>query len=368
MRRLSTLRGVGFVLIALGTPVFSAVARSGEIDAREHPPKLVRTARVELRAPSRELAFPGVTRAIQRAVLSFSAPGRLVERRAALGQRVSEGDVLARVDPAPLENAVSEASAALQSANVNARRAKRERERTENLLRVGGNTPRQLEDALAAEEASRAMVLAAESRLREARRLLKEATLRAPFSGTVSELFLQPGEHAHAGDAVLVISGDSGFEVEFQVPETVVRRIQMGMPVHVRFPMSGQAPMASHVTSVTYVGGAAGALFPVIATLEEPQRLMAGMSAEVIVEIRDEPSLLLPVAAIVNSAGGRPAVFRVRNGTARRIEIEIVELSGDRVIVRGALDADDEIIVAGHTALLDGDRIDLGVLAAPAPE
>jgi RND family efflux transporter MFP subunit len=329
-------------------------------------PKQVRTARVELHEPLRKLRFSGITRAVERAALSFTVGGRLAERESRLGSRVSKGDILARLDPAPLENAVLEADAALSKVNIQWRQARRERERMERLYQVGGRTQRDLEDAQAMEGASRVLVLAAQSRLEEAERLLDEASLRSPFSGVISEVLLEPGEFANPGTPILVVSGNTGFEVVAQVPEAIVTQLRLGAPVSTRFPMSQVDPVEGRVRSITYVGLRTGALFPVVVRLGTQDGVMAGMSAEVIFGKRQKRSLLVPINAVINPTGEQSTVFRIRNGRAHKVDVDVIELIGDRVIVQGQLEVDDEIIVSGQTALLNGDPVNTERPASPA--
>ena len=64
--------------------------------------------------------------------------------------------------------------------------------------------------------------------------------------------------------------------------------------------------------------------------------------------------------------GGAPFVFRVRDGRAERVPIQVHGVAGQQVVVDGALRADDRVIVAGHAALLDGDAVRIVAPASPA--
>ena len=328
--------------------------------------RLVRTVRVEAREPQRTLRFTSVTRAIERASLSFTVSGRLVERLGDLGSRVAKGSILARLDVAPLENAVVEADAALSRGNVEWRRVRRQRERVERLYEVGGSSRREREDARAAEEAARVAVLAAAARVEEAERRLDEASLRAPFSGTISEVLLEPGEYAHSGVPVIVVSGDTGLEVVFEVPEAIVDQLRPGGPVTVRFPMSRADEIEARIQSVGRVARASGSLFPIVVRLAPHAGTLVGMSAEVVLTIKGRRSLLVPIDAVIDPTGGRAVVLRIRGGRAEQVEVAVLELFGEQVVVAGELEVDDEVVVSGHGSLLDGDPVDVAEPALPA--
>jgi membrane fusion protein (multidrug efflux system) len=71
------------------------------------------------------------------------------------------------------------------------------------------------------------------------------------------------------------------------------------------------------------------------------------------------PELAVPVAAVVDPGGGRPAVFRVVDGRAERVEVRPGPVVGDRLVVQGKLGPGDVVVVSGHTTLADGDPVEV---------
>ena len=65
------------------------------------------------------------------------------------------------------------------------------------------------------------------------------------------------------------------------------------------------------------------------------------------------------MASVLAPAGQKPFVFRARDGVAERVFVEAVELRGDQVAIRGAVEAGDLVLHAGHTSLLHGERIEV---------
>ncbi len=333
-------------------------------DAAAQPARSVRTARVELRDPGRELRLSGTIRAARRSELAFALGGRLMSR-SERGRRVRSGEVIAQIDPFEYENAVLEADAEVQRSKLLWRRARREGQRIAQLFAVGGRTERDLDEARASEDAARVRVSAAEARLREAERRLDETSLRAPFAGVVSEILREAGEHAGPGEAVAVVSADSDLEVAFQLPEGLVHRVRLGDEVAVLFPLADTAPLRARVSSVTYVAPEPGALFPALARLGPGSGAAPGMSAEIVIRTREQPGLLVPLDAIVDPTGDAPAVFRVAAGRAQRVAVEVGALVNGRVVVRGALEPGDAVVVGGSVGLLDGEPVEPPPPAAP---
>jgi len=239
---------------------------------------------------------PGTLQAATTAELRTVASGT-VTYAAALGDRVTEGDPVARLDPTDLERDVRDAELALERSEraVTAARADRldaerslsdavdDAERrlqrvldeaadaaakldlTTRLADVGGASPRELDDARSArasaleEVASAERDLAAarsdlEARLAKADRDLADAvsaveqaqvklaraasalggaTLIAPFDGVVSEVRVAAGGFAGSNATVLTLADDRRLELVAQVDETEISQIEVGQSARV---------------------------------------------------------------------------------------------------------------------------------------
>jgi len=326
--------------------------------------KRVRVAAVEAAAERRELRFSGVTRAARHARLAFSIGGRMVARSVDVGDRVEAGEVLARLDARELDNAVATARGAL--AEVAARRAQAERdlERARSLAEAKAATEEELEQVRAGLDAARAAEDAARARLAEAERMLGEAALEAPYAGTVTEVTLEPGEYAGPGRTVVVFSGHGELELEVEVPESVVPHVERGVEAQVAVPFMGRT-VTGRVSSVGQAAAGPGRLFPVVVTIPEASGVVVGATAELVLALAADGALAVPVEAVVNPGGRRPAVFRLVDGDeprVRKVGVEVGTLLGDRVVVRAAADelaAGDLVVVGGQRGLLDGEVVDV---------
>lgn len=308
---------------------------------------------------SRAIGFPGVTRAAQRADLAFLVAGRLAERPVQLGQRVASGAILARVEGKELANAVAVARAELARAEASRAQLERDAERVDALHQSRAATREELEKTTAGLDAARATESAARAGLAETERRQSEAVLRAPFAGTVVAVYAEPGEHVPAGRRILSLSGAGGLEVEIGVPDALVEAIVDGQVVTVTFPGSEREAVPGTVQQVGRDAGGTGALFPVLVALGPSPALPAGLSARVEIELATDDALLVPVSAVVDPGGRRPSLYRVVDGHAQRLAVEVRGFVGDRVAVTGALAAGDQVIIGGQRGLLDGEAVEI---------
>ena len=112
--------------------------------------------------------------------------GLLLERRYEEGARVTEGQVLFRIDPATYEVALSRAEAQLQQAQAALYQAQQNFERVEPLARRGVSTDVQLEEARSQRDQARAGVQLAKAEVRNAKLNLSYTTVTAPATGTTA--------------------------------------------------------------------------------------------------------------------------------------------------------------------------------------
>ncbi len=345
--------------VALGLVALSTDGRASEAGRRERPARRVTTAAVQLGPTTQVFRAHGAARARDRAMLSFTVPGRLVARPVRVGDRVEAGQLLARIDGRGFGHGARAAAATARQAEAQLSMQERDRQRLTELDAAEAVSKAQIDRIGTAVEAARAQRDAADVQRLEAERNLRETELRAPFAGTVVAVKLEVGEFAGPGQPVIVISGDAGLEVEVDVPGRIARSLRPGAKAELRFPLDTSRAAQGRVLSVALSAAGPGRMFPVIVTLEDDLDLIhPGSATEVRFELTSEPLLTVPASAVVAPAGVDAAVFRVTEGRAERVFVELLRLLGERVAVRGELRHGDRVITAGYTGLVDGERVE----------
>jgi RND family efflux transporter MFP subunit len=321
-------------------------------------PRIVETSVAASHDGRRSLRVSGVTRAIQHARLSFTIGGRLASRSANVGDRVDAGTVLAQLDRRPLQNALRLAIADAQQAATELRQARRDRRRARKLARAQAIARADLEHAQSSARSFGALQMASHAAVDEARRMLDEAALRAPYDGLIGEVLVEPGEFVAPGQPVVALFGEVGLEIEVEVPESVLGRILVGSAAIIDLPLVGRPALRGTVHSIGRTASA-GHVFPVIVRLADDPGIVVGMAADVTLDVQDDPGVTIPLPAVIDPGGQQSAVFRVDDGVARRLDVELGDLVGDRVRVEEGLLPGDFVIVDGHAALVDGDSVEV---------
>ncbi len=194
-----------------------------------------------------EAGFLGVVVATHSVDLAPKVSGRVEAVHVRLGERVSAGASIATLDTAALRHDLKMGEAKLKIARAEEARAKTELAQLEeelealtSLLRSGNISAKELsaaghrqQSAAAALDAAGARVAEAEAQVLQLKQTLTDAHVRAPFSGVISDRFVDPG--AMVGPTVPIarlVSADS-LRVRFAVPEQLAGGVGVGVAVQV---------------------------------------------------------------------------------------------------------------------------------------
>lgn len=305
-----------------------------------------------------------VARARQRARLAFTQGGRLASRAVRIGDRVEQGQVLARLEAGGHHNAVRAAGAQAAELDAAHTQLERDRERARRLSAEGVRTQAQLEAVETGFERLGAQRAAVQAQLRESRRRRTEAVLRAPFSGVVTDVLVEPGELIAAGQPVLrLVAPDSGLEVHLLVPGDVVRGLDVGDGValvavgaEAGDPLS-TAEVEGRIAAVAHDAAGATRLHPVRVELDATPVFVDGVGIEAHLALEGRTQTTVPLAAVLDPSGQRAFVWKSVDGRAERAWVRLGRLEGDAVEIRQGIEPGDQVVVAGHARLLEGDLL-----------
>jgi membrane fusion protein, multidrug efflux system len=305
------------------------------------------------------LRFSGIVQAAQRATLTFQVSGNLVEQAVELGQKVTAGDLLARVYNPGLEPARDSAAARLDELRTQFQQAQREWERSRSLYERGVVSEQTLEQLASRRDSLRASMATAEASLSEATRLLEESELRAPFAGRVEALLVEQDEFVAAGQPVLRLSSPMGQEVEVRVPAYILEHVTVTDELPVWSVQDRSlASVTGSVVEIAQAGSIRGELHPILVSLPA-NTLEPGEPVEVGITPTTLTATTVPILSVMKSNGGA-SVFRVADGMALRVPVTVQRIVGERVVVAASeLTPGDQVIYAGMTKVTDGDAVEV---------
>lgn len=279
------------------------------------------------------------------AILSAETGGQIEQILVEVGDVVRKGQPLLRLDDAILELESERALIAFD-------KAKLDFDRVEKLYNEKSISQSDYEGAKLSKKA-------AEVQYHYAKKMFEDATIVAPFSGTITAKLTEVGQMIDRGQPALQIVDVEQLKLQVSVGETDVHRLAPGAPATVFV----QALNDSFPAQVTSVGSRAlqGArTFPVELTLDAAEGLKSGMFARAYIFAGvDSSSLVVPRAATLPDVG-RTVVFRAKNGKADKVSVRVRGMAGDQVSVEG-IAAGDTIIVTGNQLLSQGSELTLSL-------
>ncbi len=346
--------------------VLSACSESAEVAemaAEETSAAIpVRVATVERRSDDELLRFSSTSRVRQRASLTFQVGGVIETRSVEIGEQVSAGQTLMTLYSPALQPAAQAAQFRLEQLQADKTQADRELERLKTLYERGVIPMQELEQQATRSESLVSAVNNARATAEQAESLLRESQLIAPFSGSVEQILVEPGEFAQPGQAVLRIASADQLEAEIRVPAHLTESLMPGQELTAwRSLGSTDATDAVMPVIILEIGQSStgqNSLYPVVVSLPDRQ-IRTGEALEIGVPRRSESALVIPMSAVMRSADGL-TVFQHINNRVTRVAIEVEQLQGEFAVIKpGALQEGAQIVYAGITRLAEGDQIEV---------
>jgi membrane fusion protein (multidrug efflux system) len=328
-------------------------------EAAQSKAPLVVLAPVDPRDLDERIEASGQLLAVDQAEVAAEVQGQVTEVLRDEGEGVEEGDPLLRIDPERRELERADARARLAEARAAERESARDAERIRKLHAQGAVSDARLDQAETASKAAEARRRAMEAQVGVAERAVRDATVRAPFSGLVARRFVSRGEFVRPGERLFELVALDPIEVEFHLPEVDSGRVEPGASVDVRVAPYPDEVFDASVTMISPTIDPSTRTLRVKAVLENPAgRLRPGLFARADLGVaRREGVAMVPEEAILQRADG-PVVFRLDadDRVQRRVIETGVHREGEVEVVSG-LASDDWVVVRGHTQLLDGSRV-----------
>lgn len=359
---------VALLLPLLGLLVHVAL-RSGPL-----APVAVTLVRVEQRALQPALFGIGQVEARHRYRIGPTQPGRLATLSVRVGERVTAGQLLARMDPVDLEARILAQQAALQQNAARQREARaqldyaeRQRQRYQLLQQQQAVSAEQLLDrqheaALAA--AGLAAALAEQQRLQADLQALRaqqhHLELRAPVDALVVRRDTDPGSTLVAGQTVLELIDPNSLRLEVRFDQLHAGGLQAGLAARIALRSRPQQELAGLVLRQEPLADAiTEELLAKVGFAPLPPTLPAiGELAEVTVLLPPlEPTPVIPQAALQRQ-GGQTGVWQKRQGKASFVPVitGASDLDGFVQVTQGVR-AGDELVLYSAKALRPGSRL-----------
>lgn len=351
--------------IAVAAIIATALTSCAEEPVVETVLRPVRFADVVRGSHSQSRILAGVVRSGVESRLSFRVNGSIEWLGIGVGDSVSQGQALARLDPIDYELRVEEARAALAQAEANLRKAVADQERVRALYENNNASKSELDAARASYESAQAQVDARTKQLEQARQQVGYTVLRAPTNGAIASMAVEVNENVNPGEEVCLLVSGSDAEVVTAVPGVMIGAIKVGQVVTVDLDALPGQSFRAEVTEVGVAVTGTATTFPVTARfLDWDLFIRAGMAADVTFDLTDSstvPGIVVPGVAVGEDREGR-FVYILEGepggeGTVHRRPVETGRPREASIEILDGLEEGERIVTAGVRRLSDGERV-----------
>ena len=315
MSTMSTMRMTKILLPALLIPVLAACGTAEAGDASR-----VQSAAVERGDLIVTASATGVLEPIRKVEVTSKASGEILRLYVDIGDQVEPGALLAEVDPRDVRNAADQANADIEVARARIDIARRQVERSQELLESGVISPQEHESRTLEFANARASLVKSRTNSQLAQLRLEDVTIRAPMAGTILEKNVEEGQviqsssqNVSSGTTLMVMADLDMIQVRTLVNEGDLGEIMEGMTTYVTvdaYPDQTFVGIVDQIEPQAVVRQSV-TLFPLIIRLDNRSRLLKpGMNTAVGIQTGEATGvLLIPNSSVIMPQDAEPAAL-----------------------------------------------------------
>lgn len=293
-------------------------------------------------AVSGSRVYSGTVEQSTESMLSFSVGGTVKTVNVSAGDRVDKGQLIASLDDATLRNSYDIAKAALDQAQDVYDRMKQLHEANS----LSDMKWVEVENTLKSAQSAEAI----------ARKALADGNIYAPFSGYVTEKFVDAGMTVAPTVPVVKIVTINPAKVSVSVQEGEIGSISPGQKAVVTLKALGDRQFEGYLTEKGVSANLLSRSYDVKFTVDNPTgELLPGMICDVVM-LTDgsRTAMVLPTGAVLLAADNTNFVWLDIDGKAYRRQVTVDGMADNGVVISAGIVAGDSVIVAGQQKVSEG--------------
>jgi RND family efflux transporter MFP subunit len=277
-------------------------------------------------------------------------PGTLIALTVKAGQRVSKGQLLARVDDGGSSQQVASLETQYQLAKTTF-------ERQKNLWNQKIGSEIQYLQA-------QTQMLSLQRSVAQAKAMLSKTEIRAPFSGTIDEVFVEKGQVVSASPQGLMrIVNLNNMYVSTSVPESYIGKLKVGTQVDV-FLTSLNKNYKGKVRQIGNFINPNNRSFGIEVSIPNPENLLRPnqVAKLKVIDYTVKNAIVVPSNVIQEDGKGNQFVFVASNSngktaTAKKAMVTTGKSSDNVTEILSGLSANDIIVIEGVNTISEGMKL-----------
>ena len=361
--------GLVLLLVLAGIVVFRGVTTRVRADAgvkadtHELAVPSVSLAQPKRSAPQEEIVLPGNIQAYIDAPIYARTSGYLKRWYVDIGGKVKNGQLLAEIDTPELDQQLQQSRADLGTAKANYGLAQTTAARYEALLKSDSVARQDVDNAVGAAQAKKAMVDSATDNVKRLEQLQSFEKVYAPFDGVLTARNTDIGQLIGSGSGggskeLFHVAAIHTLRVYINVPQIYSPAAVPGVQAYLTMPQfPGRRFPGKLVRTSEAIDQASRTLLTEVDVANPAGEIPPGAYAEVHLKLPSAATtVVIPVTCLIfRTEGLRVGV--VRNGRATMIPITLGRDFGTEVEVVAGLDGSEKVITNPPDSLVDGQEV-----------
>lgn len=365
-------RSIALVLTI--TALFALMACGEKEVEKKDEVRPVRAMTIAEPEPFTGRLFPGKATATQEANLSFRVAGTVEKLPVDIGDKVTQGQLLAHLDPKDYQVALNDAKAQRQKANAGLSLAESEYARVARVFEKDpGAVSKSMVDVRKAElDTAKAQVVSARAAVESAEDNLSYTYLKAPYEGTVVEKFVEQFEDVQAKAEIVRVLDTSSIEFTVQVPELMMKDVETVRSKGGAYVVFDTYPEVNVQAKIKEVGKEASKTtrtYPVTLIMGQPDGFMilpgmtgkAAADKETAAVVAEDGGLVgngIPITATFSDDAEHSYVWVIGqdNQQVTKRKVNVLTMTEKGMLVTG-LEVGEIIATAGVNLLIEGQKV-----------
>lgn len=193
----------------------------------------------------------------------------------------------------------------------------------------------------AVEQATAALNIAADT--------LAKCRITAPISGYIASKNVSIGQMASPGIEAFSIKNSEAVDVELNVTESVINKINVGTPASINIKSAGLEDLKGEVSVSGEAKNDATGMFTVKVSIPNADgKIKVGMIADVVITTESiEKTLVIPADAVLQDTDDKYYVYIADKNKAARKDIELGVMDSENAQILSGLTEGEKVIVEG---------------------
>lgn len=323
----------------------------------------VKLKKVALNDNNPFITASGKVKAENTAELSTRIMGYVTKVHVKVGDKVRKGQLLISINNADLRAKKAQIEANIIKAQASFNSAEKDYNRFKNLFDQNSASQKELDDMTVNYNVAKANLEIAKEMKNEVNAEFVYSNIRAPFSGIITNKFIEEGAIANPGRPLISVEDKQNFEIIAMIPETEISKIRKGVKVDV-YIKSIAKKLKGIVTEISTSTTNLGGQYLVKISLDKNDTpILSGMFATVhfpVQRVESTSGLILISKEAIVTNGQLKGVYTVSQSNKALLRwLRLGRNYGDQIEVLSGLSGDENYIISSESKLYNGARVSI---------